>query len=151
MAKRLFSRWLEDQDLNRGARLDAGIGQILAAKARVFQALGWQVAGFVAGCWEPWLALRWLGHPVTFADALVLESLTQVARSVLFMVPAALGVQEAGLIGAGLLVGLGPDVALALSLAKRMREIVFGVPALVVWQWMEGRKTLSRTRRRPLG
>jgi hypothetical protein len=32
---------------------------------------------------------------------------------------------------------LGPDVALALSLAKRLREVLFGVPALLVWQWRE--------------
>jgi hypothetical protein len=37
----------------------------------------------------------------------------------------------------GLLLGLGADVALALSLAKRLREVVFGVPALLIWQWME--------------
>jgi hypothetical protein len=68
---------------------------------------------------------------------LTLESLTQAAKSVFFMVPAALGVQEAGLMGVGLLLGLGPDMALALSLAKRLREVLFGVPALLVWQWKE--------------
>jgi uncharacterized membrane protein YbhN (UPF0104 family) len=95
--------------------------------------LGWQIAGLVAGCSETWFALRWLGHPVGFSDALVLESLTQAAKSVFFMVPSALGVQEAGLIGVGLLLGLGPDVALALSLAKRMREVLFGLPSLLAW------------------
>jgi len=37
------------------------------------------------------------------------------------------------LIGVGLLLGLGPDVALALSLAKRMREVLFGLPSLLAW------------------
>jgi putative membrane protein len=140
MAKRLFSRWLDGQGLDHGARLDAKIRETFAARTRIFQALGWQFAGFVVGSSETWLALRWLGHPVSVADALVLESLTQAAKSVFFMVPAALGVQEAGLVGAGLLLGLGSDVALALSLAKRMREVLFGLPALAAWQWMEGRK-----------
>jgi hypothetical protein len=49
--------------------------------------------------------------------------------------PAGLGVQEAGLIGVGHALGLGSDVAMALSLAKRMREILFGLPALAAWQW----------------
>jgi len=31
--------------------------------------------------------------------------------------------------------GIGSEVAIALSLAKRMREILFGLPALAVWQW----------------
>jgi putative membrane protein len=141
MAKRLLSRWLDGQrGLNQGALLDAKIRETFAAHDRLAQALCWQFAGLIVGCGETWLALRWLGSPVSFAGALVLESLAQAAKSVLFMVPAGLGVQEAGLIGVGHLFGLGADVALALSLAKRMREILFGLPALAAWQWIEGRK-----------
>jgi len=149
MAERLFGRWLDSQrGLDHGARLDAKIRETFASRTRIFGALGWQFAGFVVGSSETWFALRWLGHPVSVADALVLESLTQAAKSLLFMVPAALGVQEAGLIGAGLLVGLGSDVALTLSLAKRMREVLFGLPALAAWQWMEGRTALLHIRGR---
>jgi putative membrane protein len=137
--KRLFGRWLEGQDsLIRGADLDAAIRDLLAARARMSAALAWQFAGYVAGSLETWLALRWLGNPVTAVEAIVIESLTQAARSLFFMVPAAVGVQEAGLIGSMSLFGLAPDVALALSLAKRMREILFGIPALAAWHWMEG-------------
>ena len=32
------------------------------------------------------------------------------------------------------------NVALSLSLAKRMREVLFGVPALLSWQWLEARR-----------
>ena len=137
--KRLFGRWLEGQDsLIRGAHLDAAIRDLLASRARMSAALAWQLAGYVAGSLETWLALRWLGHPVTAPEAIVIESLTQAARSLFFMVPAAVGIQEAGLIGSMSLFGLGPDVALALSLAKRMRETLFGIPALMAWHWMEG-------------
>jgi hypothetical protein len=116
-----------------GARLDAAVRQLLMAHGRLACALLWQFAGLLAGCVETWLALRWLGHPVGFAAALVLESLTQAAKHVFFIVPAALGVQEVGLIGVGHLLGVGGDVAIALSMAKRMREIVFGLPALAAW------------------
>ena len=92
------------------------------------------LAGFVAGALETWLALYWLQHPVGFGTALALESLTQAIRHFIFVVPAGLGVQEAGLVGFGYLLGLGNDATIALSLAKRMREILFGVPALVYWQ-----------------
>jgi hypothetical protein len=57
----------------------------------------------------------------------------------LFIVPAGLGVQEVGLIAVGHVLGIGSDVAIALSLAKRMTRIVFGVPALLAWQWRVGR------------
>jgi uncharacterized membrane protein YbhN (UPF0104 family) len=131
---RLLRPWLDEQrGFGLGARVDAAVREILGARSRLSRALGWQIAGLVAGCSETWFALRWLGHPVGFSDALVLESLTQAAKSVFFMVPSALGVQEAGLIGVGLLLGLGPDVALALSLAKRMREVLFGLPSLLAW------------------
>lgn len=137
--KRVFSRWIQSQEsLARGARVDAAIRDLLAARMRLSAALAWQFAGYVVGSLETWLALRWLGHPVTALAAIVIESLTQAAKSLFFMVPAALGVQEAGLIGSMSLFGLGPDVALALSLAKRMREILFGIPALVTWHFMEG-------------
>jgi putative membrane protein len=149
MVRRFLGRWLEGQrGLDHGARLDAKIRETFASRTRILRALGWQFAGFVVGCSETWFALRWLGHPVSVSDALVLESLTQAAKSLLFMVPAALGVQEAGLIGTGLLLGLGSDVTLALSLAKRMREVLFGLPALAAWQWMEGRTALLHIRDR---
>jgi len=32
-----------------------------------------------------------------------------------------------------------PDVALATSLASRVREIVSSVPGLITWQYLEGR------------
>ena len=38
------------------------------------------------------------------------------------------------------LFGLSPDVALALSLLKRGREIATGVPCLIIWQGMEARR-----------
>jgi uncharacterized membrane protein YbhN (UPF0104 family) len=76
-----------------------------------------------------------LGYPVSVAAAVALESFSLAARSLIFFVPSGLGVQEAGLIGIGHVVGISSDVAIALSLAKRMREILFGLPALAVWQW----------------
>jgi putative membrane protein len=149
LAKRLLRPWLDGhRGFDHGARVDAAVRETLGARTRLSRALGWQIAGLIAGCSETWLALRWLGHPVGFSDALVLESLTQAARSLFFMVPAALGVQEAGLIGAGLLLGLGSDVALALSLAKRMREVLFGLPSLLAWQWILGRRIFLHVRSR---
>jgi uncharacterized membrane protein YbhN (UPF0104 family) len=100
----------------------------------------------VAGSLETWLALRWLGHPVPFGAAIALESLTMTVRNFAFLVPAGLGVQEASLIGFGALLGVNGELALALSLAKRMREILFGVPALLSWYWVEGRRELQHVR-----
>jgi putative membrane protein len=120
--------------LDQALALDARLRELLQDTRALLATVGWQLAGLVAGALETWLALRWLQHPVGFATALALESLTQAIRHFIFVVPAGLGVQEAGLVGFGYLLGLGNDASIALSLAKRMREILFGVPALVYWQ-----------------
>jgi putative membrane protein len=138
--KRLASRMLGSNEktssvLGRLAPLDTAIRELTSAHGRLARAIAWQLAGLLGGCSETWLALRWLGHPLSLAAALALESFTLAARSLIFVAPAGLGVQEAGLIGVGHVLGLGSDVAVALSLAKRMREILFGLPALAAWQW----------------
>jgi putative membrane protein len=136
----LRALWPEGSRFN-GRSLDAAIQYLLASPQRLLMASLWQIAGLLVGCTETWLVLRWLGHPVSAGSAIALESLTQAARSVFFVVPSGLGIQEAGLIGLGRLIGIDAEVAISLSLAKRLREILFGLPALGVWQW------LTRTRR----
>ena len=132
----------------RGADVDAAIGTLFGAYGRLARAIGWQFAGLLAECLETWAGLWFLGVSVGFSKALILESLTQAARQFLFIVPAGLGVQEVGLVAVGHLLGIGSDVALALSLAKRMTRIVFGVPALLAWQWTETKEGLKRFRER---
>jgi hypothetical protein len=84
-----------------------------------------------------------LGAPVALGAALVIDSLISGLRSAAFMVPQALGVQEGGYILLGALFGLTPEVALALSLVRRARDLVIGVPVLVAWQISEGRRVIS--------
>jgi hypothetical protein len=47
------------------------------------------------------------------------------------------------LLGAGF--GVTPETALALSLLKRGRDLVIGLPALVAWQLAEGRHFWRRS------
>ncbi len=93
---------------------------------------------------EIWLALWVMGYPVTLTEALLLETLNQTARSAAFFVPSAFGVQEGGYVLIGLLIGLPPSAALALSLARRGREMITGIPALIAWQLVEVRTLMKR-------
>ncbi|HEX3846945.1 MAG TPA: lysylphosphatidylglycerol synthase domain-containing protein [Steroidobacteraceae bacterium] len=122
-----------------GSALDAAVRGLLTAHGPCLRAIAWQVAGLMAGCIETWAVLGWFGRPVGFAGAIALEGVTQATRQFIFFVPSGLGVQEAGLIGVGHLLGVDMNVAVALSLAKRARELLFGLPALALWQWLEGR------------
>jgi putative membrane protein len=87
--------------------------------------------GWLVGTGEVYLILRLLHSPVSWLDALLLESLGQAIRGAGFAIPGSLGVQEGGYLLLAPLAGLTAEVALALSLAKRAREIVLGIPGLI--------------------
>ena len=107
-----------------------------------------QFAALISGSFEIWFALHLFGHPVGWSTALVLESMTQTVRHLAFVVPAGLGIQEAGLVVFGHALGISSELALAVSMAKRMREVLCGLPALISWQWLEGRRLHGLARNR---
>lgn len=100
----------------------------------VFRFLAWLVGGAVI-----WLALGFLGAPVTFQEALIIDGIAQGVRNAGFFVPGGYGVQEGAYVVAGALVGVGPEAALALSLVKRIRDLLLGLPAFAAWHWAERR------------
>lgn len=99
--------------------------------------------GWVVGTGEVWLALHFLEHPVPLLTAMLIEALGQAVRAGAFVVPGALGVQEGAFILLGRTLGIPPETALALSLSKRCRELLLGVPGLVVWQLGEARNLFA--------
>src|SRR5271166_1349742 len=103
-----------------------------------------RLAGWTAGAGEIWLVMHFLERHLNLTDAFVLESLGSGVRAAAFMVPGALGALEGGLVLFGALLGLPADVALAISLSKRVRELALGLPGLLVWQWIEGRRLRRR-------
>jgi putative membrane protein len=120
-----------------GTRLDSEVHRLFSQPSRLALTLAWQLAGYVIGSAETWFALKLLGHPVDIGAAIAIEALTQAVRHATFIVPGGLGIQEAGVMLLAGLAGVSGDVALSLALIKRMREILFGVPALLSWQWVE--------------
>jgi putative membrane protein len=140
-----FERFLRplvgESALSAGAaQLDREIRACLRRSRTLLVAGAWQFAALLSGSVEIWFALRLFGKPVPASDALILESLTQAARHIAFFVPAALGVQEAGLVFFGQALGISSELALAVSMAKRMREVLCGLPSLLSWQWLEARR-----------
>lgn len=101
-------------------------------------------AGWFVGATEVWIALAFMGHPVSYAEALVIESLAHALRGAAFLVPGALGVQEGALIVLAGLFGAPPETGLALSLVKRLADLTIGLPGLVAWQTIETRRLLRR-------
>ena len=125
-----------------------GAGNALDHEVRACLHRGWsllfagslQFVAWISGAFEIWFAMRLFGRPVNTSTALALESVTQAVRHLAFVIPAGIGVQEAGLVMFGQLLGISGELALAVSMAKRMREVLCGLPPLLSWQWLEGRR-----------
>jgi putative membrane protein len=127
--KRDWSQWVSQAEaIDAAVQLTYGRGGPVAASF-VLSLVGWLV-----GTGEVYLILQLIHHPVGWIDALLLESLGQAIRGAAFAIPGALGVQEGGYLLLAPLAGLPPDAALALSLAKRARELLLGLPGLLYLQ-----------------
>ena len=136
----LFIRNRNLIDLVGGAKtLDQKISELYKKQRKLFVCGSWRLISWLTKAGESWLALYFLGFPVTIQEALILESLSAAVRSAAFVIPGALGVQEGGILLIGKLVGLKPEVALALALVKRGRELMVGIPGLATWSAAEAR------------
>ncbi len=133
--------------LNAGAAgIDGAIRALYRDRRAFWTAMAWRLADWIAGAGEVWLFMYFLGRPVTLAEALILESLGTGVRSAAFLVPGAIGILEASYIVFGGLFGISASDSLTLALAKRVRELLLGVPGLLAWQMAEGRRLLRRRR-----
>lgn len=124
--------------------IHAGIEAIYREPLRAVCSVLVHLIAWTVGACEAWLVLSFMGHPLGLSEVLVIESLIFAIRSIAFIVPWAAGVQEGGYVAVGALFGLTPDVALGLSLLKRARELLTGVPTLLVWQALEARRLMQQ-------
>jgi uncharacterized membrane protein YbhN (UPF0104 family) len=116
-----------------------GLHEAIACRYSQPRRVAWgsfhHLVSWMLGAAEVCLILHLLGHDVTLAQGLVIESLGQALKAAGFVVPGALGVQEGGYVAICALFGLSPEIAISLSLVKRLREVTLGVPALATWRW----------------
>lgn len=104
------------------------------APKRVALAALWHMVSWLLGGVEVCLAVHFLGLDIGIGRGLIIESLGQALKAVGFAVPGALGIQEGGYVVICRVLGLSPEVAIALSLMKRIREFLLGGPGLIFWQ-----------------
>jgi len=93
------------------------LSEFYANRRRLIRSVVWHLAGWFVGAIEVWVVLKFMGGGAAFA---------------------VLGAQEGGLIVLCAIFGVPPEAALALSLVKRIPDLVIGVPGLVAWQTLEG-------------
>jgi putative membrane protein len=141
---RMLGRGWADRTAAGAASLHAALAEIYRLRARIRLSFVLHLACWITSTVEAWLALFFAGAPLGFMTVLVIESLLYAARSVAFAVPNAVGVQEAAYILLGASFGLTPEMALALSLLKRARDLTIGLPALAAWQLVESGRLWRR-------
>jgi len=127
-----------------GARLDHAVRTMYRRRGKAFYCFVMQLASWTLCSGEIWLALHFLGHPLSILECVMIEALIQAAGSAAFIVPGALGVQEAGFMLFGSMLGLTPEIAAALAVIRRCRDLILYVPGLIAWQIQEGRWLVAR-------
>jgi putative membrane protein len=123
-------------------RIDAVHAEMTAMYRRPLRlALGWaaHLVGWLATGVAGWIAYRLLGVPLDIEAALAIEALLSALAALAFLVPVNAGVQEAGYAGLGAIFGVPPEISLSVSLIRRARDLVIGVPVLLIWQYAEFR------------
>jgi putative membrane protein len=133
--------------LPRAVAATAAVGAALVAihrsPARIALGAALHFAGWIAAAAGVWIAFRLIGQHVDFASVIAIESLICAARSAAVFIPNGWGVQEAAYAVLSPLFGVGAEFGVAVSLLKRARDIALGVPVLVIWQAIEGRRALA--------
>jgi putative membrane protein len=128
-----------------GETLDQTVRSLYANRGAVIGCCAWTILSLILNSGEIWIALHALNLHATIANAIILQSMAMTIRSAAFAVPAGIGVQEGGYLVVGNLLGIPGDTAFALSLIARVRELTLGIPGVIAWQLIEGRRLL-RTR-----
>ena len=113
--------------------MDARVREIYGTPLALVRAFSWRMAFRFGMAGEIYLIMSLMGHPVDYHEAVILESLAQTIRMAAFLIPGGLGAQEGTITLIGASLGIPTSQGLALSLARRARELLVGLPALLAW------------------
>src|SRR2546421_1919333 len=125
-----------------GETFDATVRSLYARRRALIACCAWTILSLILNSGEIWIALRVLNLNATIMNAVILQSTVLTVRNVAFAIPSGLGVQEGGYVFIGSLLGIDGTTALALSLIARVRELALGIPGIISWQLIEGRRLL---------
>jgi putative membrane protein len=142
-AESLAERWLPAA-VKHAEAFQTAIDNVYAARSRLAASATIHLLGWIGSGVGTWITLRLMGGRIPLISAIGIEALLAALRSAFVFVPSAIGVQEVGYATLLPLFGLPPELGLGASLLKRARELTIGIPVLLAWQAMEGRRAFSR-------
>ena len=101
------------------------VGFYTRHRARFAVAVALAFVNWLIGIFEIYYTMIFLGHPLTLAEAWIIEAVAQLVRAGTFFIPASIGAQE----GAFLLVYAAltgsPALGIAVAVVRRLREILW--------------------------
>ena len=102
-------------------------------RGRFAVALFLAFVNWLLGVVEIHYAMMFIGHPVSWADAWIIEALAQLVRTGAFFIPAAIGAQEGTfLLVCGAITGV-PSLGVSVAVIRRIREVIW-----IVWGFLLG-------------
>jgi glycosyltransferase 2 family protein len=146
LGRRIAGNWFADAE-ERVEILQAELGLIYGHTGKLALGFFMHLVGWIGTGMAGWITYRALGVSIDFDDALAIEALLSAAAALAFLVPVNAGVQEAGYAGLGAIFGVPPELSIGVSLVRRARDIVVGVPILLIWQFAEMRRLRLRRQR----
>ncbi len=109
---------------------------------RLLASTGLHLGGWVSSALGSWIVLHLMGVPISVPAVIAIESLLSAIKSAAFVIPNAVGVQEAAYALIGQVFGLSGEMGVALSLLRRAKDLAIGAPLLLVWQALEGHRLI---------
>ena len=94
-------------------------------RLRFAAAVGLGLVNWLLGVLEVYVTMHFLGHPVSLADAWIIEAGAQLVRVGVFFVPAGIGVQEGAFALICAALTGSPALGVAAALVRRVREVVW--------------------------
>ena len=145
--RRLESALLHIQDVD-----DHFVQFYARRRGRFAAAAGLAMASWLLGASELYLIMGFLGQPVTWSEAWMMEAVVQLVRAGSFFIPANLGATEAGLVLLAEALTGQPAAGLAAAIVRRGRELLWVTWGLALgWRLssLPGRNTLTADPEQP--
>ena len=109
-------------------------------RGRLALALFLAFANWMLGVAEIYYAMIFLGHPVSWGDAWIIEGVTQLIRSGTFFIPLSIGAQEGAFVMVCTAITGLPTLGLAVGIVRRIREVIW-IGWGFVLSWVYTRKS----------
>ena len=94
-------------------------------RTRVLVAIILAFLNWTLGVAEVYFAMNFVGYPIEWSDAWIIEAAAQMVRAAVFFIPAGIGAQEGVFLFLSAAMTGNPSLGLAIAVIRRVREITW--------------------------